>query len=268
MWGDTLWLEPIGPWIPSHVDFIRSRNIDHLRISYANDCNYPDTRFLHEITHLRSLDIAQIGSIDLEGIETLNQLEQLRLHVYGKAEVDLSLFTRLRKLDLAWKKTYTHLEACSQISDLCLLSPDVQVHASIECLHRLEKLSLFGSSRTDLLYLPSSIESLRLTRCVRVRDITRLSSLSRLKYLWVQESRSFEPLVSLGTCVELERVVLEDMMSVRSVDPFLALKHLELLRLDTRVPLESSEILKLDSSTIANIVVSSKNRILFERHKE
>jgi len=261
-----IWLEPVGPWQMSHIMLLESRKIENLRVSYSNECRYEDVSFLKDIAHLRGLHIAQTGSIDLGGLSAVRLLEQLRLHIYGRAHVDLSLFPELRKLDAMWKPRYVHLDHCLQLQELCILSANVRVHDSIGRLPQLKKLSIFGSGRPDLQYLPASMEWLRLTRCAKLRDITRLSSLQNLSELWVQESRTFESLDSLASCTALKSIVLEGVKCIRSVDPLLALPCLSYLQLDTQEPLSSSDVRKLENSTIGQVVLSRKNRLVFERY--
>jgi|GEM_PF-4574174 len=264
--GNELWFESIGPWVDSHAKLMKSRKIHNLRISYVNGCRYEDTSFLQEMRHLRGLDIAQTEAIDLGGVSAARQLEQLRLHIYGRAQIDLSLFPGLRKLDAMWSGRYYRLEDCLQLQSLCILSPNVKVHGSIARLLHLKELSLFGSGRSDLQYLPASTESLRLTRCAKLNDIMGLSSLSKLSELWVQESRSFESLEVLAHCVALKSIVLEGIKCIRSVDPLLSLPCLSYLQLDTQEPLSSTDVRKLENSTIGQVVVSRKNRLVFERN--
>lgn len=266
--GNCLSLEPLGNWSEHLYDVIKAWQISHLHVTYVNGCYYDDTSFLAPLPNLSGIDLVQLGNTDLGGLTTLRTLKQLRLNIYGKAKVDLSFFSELHRLDVLWKNGYTHLERCKQLERLAVLSPAMQVHESIRELEQLGELVLFGSGRTDLRFVPDSVWSLRLTRCAKLNDISRLPELPSLKELWVQECAGFSSVEAVAECARLESVIIEDVKCINTLKPLLKLTRLRTLVLSTRETFSLAEIEAVANSPIARVAVIHNGRPAFERQLE
>ena len=176
-----------------------------------------DAENLVKFTHLKNLEVLELGGpslVSLEGLEEFPVLNELVLFNTGLTDLSaLASQTNITSLTLQNSDQLTSVASLSQAG-------------------HLKSLNLSGKALTDLSPLSSlsGLESLSVTRTA-IRNAAFLSSMTGLKELELTDNDELSAVPELAYLANLERLTLESDELIDSQDDLRALSSLRALKL-------------------------------------
>ncbi len=195
----------IEPWSPADADAIARLGAVRLRVA-----GFADLDFLREVRGVEELDVLDLRMASDRGAADVPTLRKLSLETYARNPIDFTQLPLLERLSFNWRPhaesvfastglTSLRISALPRV-DLTDLRKLVRLKAlrldnsrrlsslrGLEDCHELRVVSMRGCSSLEdisaLASLSSSLEDVELDVCRKLRDVTVLAGLSRIKRL-------------------------------------------------------------------------------------
>ncbi len=200
--------------------------------SYGGIENFRFLRFYPSIKHFRALFLWNLRSF--EGIENLSAgLESLELDQTKSRRFSLAFlrkFKHLKKLYLeGHTKDFDVVSELKNLEDLTIRSitlPDLEAVADLPKLWSLD-IKLGGTTNLAALSRAKSLKYLELWMIKGLADISVISEITTLQFLFLQDLKNVVALPRLKKLKKLRRLVLVNMKGISDVTPVLEAESLE-----------------------------------------
>lgn len=231
--------------VPGRIDeivrYMRERRLDGLEVNRSLcEVRPRDLALLERFPFVRRLVIIH-GTIRLDAINHMSDLEELTVDARCLSPLDFRSFPKLRVLRSNWVRGALSAFECKRLEDLFLTDWQIHTIDAIQHLPRLRRLTVSGGSlRTFalddevpleelcLMYLRSLTDAPGLQRLVRLKQLEmshlpKLSSLpplGRLRHLGVVKCEKVKKLSNverLGELLTLRKMVFVDMGNIKTL---------------------------------------------------
>jgi hypothetical protein len=215
------WLVVTDGWSKALTDLINSGKVDGIELNSAKGSWDDSLKFLEDIPELRHLILIDLSAKDVLPIQSLSQLETLKLSAYATSPLDLSRLPNLKTAFIEWRRSYRNLSTCIGLEDLYLNRYSEQSLQVVNPMRQMVRLRV-GDSRTlatldGITDLPR-LRTIGLYGLPRLHNLEPLSALAgSLEVVALNQCRYLSTVDPLATLKELKRLLLVDCGRVPSV---------------------------------------------------
>jgi len=221
------------------VDFIRetieSKSLNGLSIFDHMD-PLRSLEFLNQCAFLRALRISCIDDQDYSFLKKLTNLEWLSfgISVNTKNKIDLSHQTKLKELNINWRKNIYGIEICEKLEKIGLIDFKEKNLKFIEKLPSLRELVIKTASLNNLAGIEflGNLEFLHLGNCRRLISIKNINGLKGLKEITLDgcpKVQDYDQLFDLPSIGELTILGDKEISSLKFITNLSSLKRFKML---------------------------------------
>lgn len=212
------------------VSELNSECISHIELNVAKGWHGGSIAFLKAIDVLKKLSIVGGAVEDFSIIESLKDLQELRLQSVTCKRLQLRQLIGLESLVLGIGKGELQLPGSDSLESLAWNGGSTNnIVEQLRHVGNLRTLSLVGNRLESLDSLSSKavIEDLRLVMMPKLKDCVFLNTMPHLRKLYVDTCKGFSSIQPLSYLKKLESLVLDNVGKVETLYPVFSLHRLE-----------------------------------------
>jgi len=206
-----------GDFENSIVDYMRSNQINSIRLSQSVGWKEKDISFLKNLPFLKGVEIYSDSIRNIKTIENLKYLELLGLECKFNESLDVSELN-LKMCKLRWNKNIIGLFQIKSIELLNIVNFPMETLEAIKDLGDLKRLQITSKSLKSLTGINNlkKLKVLDVFNCPELTDVIDISNLNLLK-VEMRKCKKVEDIISFGTLTNLEELLIEDCGDIRSI---------------------------------------------------
>jgi hypothetical protein len=232
------WEDKLGFYLDSknlnkNIKFIKDKNIEYIILNPVKGFTLNNCDFLIDIPNIKKLDIVN-SKIDIKGILSLNNLEELYLNVSQQQKVDFSKLN-LRKINFEYQNGYNGLECSTNLFEIIVRkSNDTFLnHDIFKKYTHLKHLEIVQSNLPDSLNFLSNNTTLKELELHHCKSLINLEALKKhkenLEVLKITFSKKVANIDIVSTLKQLRWLTLSNSIPIKGPELIQDLPHLEVL---------------------------------------
>jgi Leucine-rich repeat (LRR) protein len=215
---------------PDVIALIKDQQLQGVEINYTFNFTKNDLLFLEDIKWIKSILVIK-QELDLKGLYTLRNLEELNVSANNVEALDLESFPHLTKLTMRWTSGRKSILGLSNLRYLFLDSFDKEDLSELKNLQKLAQLLLINSSikrLTGINQLPV-LSDLTIAYNKKLGTIEDLAGARALKSITLKNLSQLVSLKPLTDCETIELVDVENCKKIEDSSSLFQLKDLRVI---------------------------------------
>ena len=230
VFGDRLVLK--GPYTPTVLKLMRSRNLREININYARGFVGDNIEFLRDMPFVEGVSVLSFAIRDISPLESLSNLRAAYIGTRNeKTAIDFNKLSNLERCFVYWRPMAETLFDRDSLQHLDIYGYPGHDVAGIERLVNLTKLSLAAGTlgTLDRIALLPNLQQLGLYSLRRLESIKGIESIKKLSTLEIESCKKLTSIDPVGMAANLKVLRIDECDTIESLVPISTARQLEVV---------------------------------------